>query len=47
MSVAIRPAESPAPNHIFFGKKSKILAINSKTPIPILPQGSIPTCVKM
>ncbi len=42
----ITPEARPAPNQIFLGKKRRELEISSKTPTPILPQGSIPTRVK-
>tara|TARA_B110000240_G_scaffold63000_1_gene71784 strand:+ start:225 stop:374 length:150 start_codon:yes stop_codon:yes gene_type:complete len=39
----IRTEARPAPNQIFLGKKRSSLEISSKTPNPILHQGSILT----
>lgn len=41
------PSPSKAPIELDPGTNKRIAAINSKTPVPILPQGSIPSFVKI
>lgn len=47
MAPAIKPNANPAPNQAVTVTKSKPDAISSITPVPIRPQGSIPTVVNM
>ena len=42
---AIKPNPINAPNNVVLGIKISIDAISSATPVPILPQGSIPSMV--
>ena len=47
MAPDITPSPSKAPIQVVFGNKMSAEAINSTTPDPILPQGSMPTVEKI